>query len=44
MLKSWHSVLVFFFYAQAMFSQKIVRYDLYVSDTIVNFTGKKYMR
>jgi CopA family copper-resistance protein len=41
MFKSWHIVLVFFFCAQALFSQKIVRYDLYVGDTIVNFTGKK---
>ena len=24
-----------------LFSQKIVRYDLYVKDTLVNFTGKE---
>ena len=23
-----------------LFAQKIVRYDLYVKDTVVNFTGK----
>ncbi|AKP72105.1 multicopper oxidase type 3 [Riemerella anatipestifer] len=24
-----------------IFAQKVVRYDLYVKDTIVNFTGKE---
>ena len=25
----------------SLFAQKVVRYDLYVKDTIVNFTGKE---
>ena len=29
------------FFVQNIYSQKIVRYDLYVKDTIVNFTGKE---
>ena len=26
---------------KTIFAQKVVRYDLYVKDTIVNFTGKE---
>ena len=31
---------LFLFASQLIFAQKVVRYDLYVRDTIVNFTGK----
>ena len=34
-------VATLLFFAQNIYSQKIVRYDLYVKDTIVNFTGKE---
>ena len=33
-------IIVLFFSFNAIFAQKIIRYDLYVRDTIVNFTGK----
>ena len=33
-------IVVLFLTAQTLFSQKIVRYDLYVRDTIVNYSGK----
>ncbi len=33
-------LLLLLFKAPLLFSQKVVRYDLYVSDTMVNFTGK----
>ncbi len=29
------------FVTSALFAQEVVRYDLYVSDTIVNFSGKE---
>jgi FtsP/CotA-like multicopper oxidase with cupredoxin domain len=32
--------LFFVFTIQAVYAQKVVRYDLYVRDTMVNFTGK----
>ncbi|MBS3921986.1 MAG: multicopper oxidase domain-containing protein [Nitrosarchaeum sp.] len=34
-------VIVFTFLITNLFAQKVVRYDLYVKDTIVNFTGKE---
>ena len=33
-------IIVLFLSFNAIFAQKVVRYDLYVRDTIVNFTGK----
>ncbi|MEN2402896.1 multicopper oxidase domain-containing protein [Flavobacterium sp. MC2016-06] len=35
------TLLFLFLFTQSMLSQKIVRYDLYVRDTIVNFSGKE---
>jgi CopA family copper-resistance protein len=35
------SIIVLFISAQTLFSQNVVRYDLYVRDTIVNFSGKQ---
>ena len=32
---------IFLFFISAAFSQKVVRYDLYVRDTIVNYAGKE---
>jgi FtsP/CotA-like multicopper oxidase with cupredoxin domain len=32
--------LLLLFFTQINFAQKVVRYDLYVQDTVVNFTGK----
>ena len=34
------AILLFLFLSNSAFAQKVVRYDLYVKDTIVNFTGK----
>lgn len=34
-------IVVLLLAASALFAQKVVRYDLYVKDTIVNFTGKE---
>ncbi len=34
------TALMIRFFAQTAFAQKVVRYDLYVRDTTVNFTGK----
>jgi hypothetical protein len=28
-------------YSQSLFAQKVVRYDLYVKDTLVNYAGKE---
>ena len=33
-------ILILVLATQTLFSQNIVRYDLYVRDTIVNFSGK----
>ncbi|MEN9599499.1 MAG: Copper resistance protein precursor, partial [Bacteroidota bacterium] len=33
--------LLMFFISKATVAQKLVHYDLYVKDTIVNFTGKE---
>lgn len=38
-IRAVHPVLILLFIAQTGFGQKIVRYDLYVKDTVVNFTG-----
>ncbi|MDQ6481109.1 multicopper oxidase domain-containing protein [Dyadobacter sp. LHD-138] len=38
-IRAVYPVLILLFIAQTGFGQKIVRYDLYVKDTIVNFTG-----
>lgn len=35
------SIIVLFISTQTLFSQNVVRYDLYVRDTIVNFSGKQ---
>ena len=32
--------IIFLLFSEIAFAQKIVRYDLYVKDTTVNFTGK----
>lgn len=34
------SVVIMLLATTSIFAQKVVRYDLYVKDTIVNFTGK----
>ncbi len=34
------SIAVFLFYTALSVAQKTVRYDLFVADTIVNYTGK----
>ena len=34
-------ILILVLATQTLFSQKIVRYDLYVRDTIVNYSGKE---
>jgi FtsP/CotA-like multicopper oxidase with cupredoxin domain len=34
-------IVVLLLVATNIFAQKVVRYDLYVKDTIVNFTGKE---
>ncbi|TAE38865.1 MAG: copper oxidase [Sphingobacteriales bacterium] len=34
------TAIILLFLSQSIFAQKIVRYDLYVHDTIVNFSGK----
>lgn len=40
--KKWLSLTIILLFAlQGMFAQKIVRYDLYVKDTIVSFSGKE---
>jgi len=35
------SITLLFLVTSSLFAQKVVRYDLYVTDTIVNFTGKE---
>ena len=37
----FYSLLLFSFLALNSYSQKVVRYDLYIRDTLVNFTGKE---
>ena len=39
--KEWLPIVVLLLFATNMFAQKVVRYDLYVKDTLVNFTGKE---
>lgn len=39
-IKSTISILMLFFALQGMQAQKVVRYDLYVRDTLVNFSGE----
>ncbi len=34
-------IVIFVLATQTLFSQNIVRYDLYVRDTIVNYSGKQ---
>lgn len=34
-------IVIFVLATQTLFSQNIVRYDLYVRDTIVNYSGKE---
>jgi len=34
-------IILLFFVTQTLFSQNIVRYDLYVRDTLVNYSGKE---
>ena len=34
-------VVFMLLYAQSLFAQKVVRYDLYVKDTLVNYAGKE---
>jgi len=34
-------LLIILFYSQSLFAQKLVRYNLYVTDTIVNYAGKE---
>ena len=37
----FYSLLLFSFLGLNSYSQKVVRYDLYIRDTLVNFTGKE---
>src|ERR1700749_5191304 len=39
--KQFFTILLLLFFTQIMLSQKVVRYDLHVRDTIVNFSGKE---
>ena len=39
--KKMLSIVLMLFATNQIFAQKVVRYDLYVKDTIVNFTGKE---
>ncbi|MDJ1482764.1 multicopper oxidase domain-containing protein [Cytophagaceae bacterium YF14B1] len=39
-LKVILTILILFLFSDLLYAQKIVRYDLYVKDTTVNFTGK----
>ena len=39
--KYCYNFIFLFFISSSAFAQKVVRYDLYVRDTIVNFTGKE---
>ena len=39
-LKISFPILLLMFFSTSLFAQKVVRYDLYVKDTVVNFTGK----
>jgi CopA family copper-resistance protein len=39
--KALFATTFFLFFIQSMLSQKVVRYDLHVRDTIVNFSGKE---
>lgn len=39
--KGWLSVILFTLFISGVSAQKVVRYDLYVKDTIVNFSGKE---
>ena len=33
--------IIMFLSATSLFSQKVVRYELYIADTLVNFSGKE---
>ncbi len=35
------SLVILLFATQIIYAQKLVRYDLYVKDTLVNFAGKE---
>lgn len=35
------TAIILLFFAQTIYAQKVVRYHLYVTDTLVNFTGKE---
>jgi len=39
-VKAIFPIIIFLLFSEIAFAQKIVRYDLYVKDTTVNFTGK----
>ena len=39
-VKAIFPIIIFLLFSEITFAQKIVRYDLYVKDTTVNFTGK----
>ena len=39
--KKMLQIVLLLFVSQILFAQKIVRYDLYVRDTIVNYSGKE---
>ncbi|TDE09741.1 multicopper oxidase domain-containing protein [Dyadobacter psychrotolerans] len=39
-IKAIFPVIIFLLFSETIFAQKIVRYDLYVKDTTVNFSGK----
>lgn len=39
--KNLFQLFVLLLFTSCLFAQKVVRYDLYVKDTIVNFTGKE---
>ena len=39
--KKMFQIVLLLFVSQILFAQKIVRYDLYVRDTIVNYSGKE---
>ena len=39
--KTLLSIVILFLAAPELFAQKVVRYDLYVKDTLVNFAGKE---
>jgi CopA family copper-resistance protein len=39
-VKAISPIIIFLLFSEITFAQKIVRYDLYVKDTTVNFTGK----